>query len=482
MVPSGVAFGAEHRAGTVLNDIHSRLNETRVAEYHEPETAEAIAALIRRAADSGRAVSISGGRHSMGGQQFGAGTLHINLSRFSKVHGLDRDRGLVTVDSGIQWPELIDWLIREQAGDARPWGIRQKQTGADQLSIGGALSANIHGRGLTMKPIVGDVESFELLDANGSPVRCSRDENPELFRLAIGGYGLFGVITKVTLRLSPRTKLRRAVEIVALPDVTRLVRERIADGYLYGDFQFKTDERAEDFLKAGVFSFYQPVAVATPVPESQASLSGDAWKRLYQLAHQDKAQAFEAYSKYYLATDGQLYWSDLHQLSYYVTGEDAAIDRARSSRAPGSLMICEFYTPRERLEEFMTRLAGVLRREGADLIYGTVRFIERDDESFLAWAREPFACVVINLRVLHDARGIDDATRQFRAVTDEALAVGGSYFLTYHRWATKDQVLRAYPRFVEFLRSKLRHDPRERFQSEWYRHYKAMFADELRTE
>jgi FAD/FMN-containing dehydrogenase len=145
-------------------------------------------------------------------------------------------------------------------------------------------------------------------------------------------------------------------------------------------------------------------------------------------------------------------------------------------------MICEFYTPGERLEEFMTRLGRVLRREGGDLIYGTVRFIERDDETFLAWARESFACVVVNLRVLQDEQGIEDAKRQFRAVTDEALALGGSYFLTYHRWATKEQVLRAYPQFIEFLRAKLRHDPRERFQSEWYRHYKVMFAAELRTE
>lgn len=167
-------------------------------------------------------------------------------------------------------PELINWLIREQAGADCQSGIRQKQTGAAKLSIGGALSANIHGRGLTMKPMVGDVESFELLDADGNLVRCSREENPERFRLAIGGYRLFGVITKVTLRLAPRIRLRRSVEIIGLHDVTRHVRERIDAGFLYGDFQFKTDERADDFLKTGVFSFYQPVTVETPVAEQHA--------------------------------------------------------------------------------------------------------------------------------------------------------------------------------------------------------------------
>ena len=52
----------------------------------------------------------------------------------------------------------------------------------------------------------------------------------------------------------------------------------------------------------------------------------------------------------------------------------------------------------------------------------------------------------------------------------------GSYYLTYHRWARRDQVERCYPEMRAFLREKKRFDPRERFQSDWYRHYRAMFA------
>jgi hypothetical protein len=51
--------------------------------------------------------------------------------------------------------------------------------------------------------------------------------------------------------------------------------------------------------------------------------------------------------------------------------------------------------------------------------------------------------------------------------------------LTYHRWATREQVEAAYPQFVDFLRLKKKHDPDETFQSNWYRHYKQMFADKL---
>ena len=75
----------------------------------------------------------------------------------------------------------------------------QKQTGADRLSLAGALSCNAHGRGLTLGPISQQVESFDLMDHTGEIRRCSRSENSELFRLAIGGYGLFGVISRITL-------------------------------------------------------------------------------------------------------------------------------------------------------------------------------------------------------------------------------------------------------------------------------------------
>jgi FAD/FMN-containing dehydrogenase len=217
------------------------------------------------------------------------------------------------------------------------------------------------------------------------------------------------------------------------------------------------------------------VPVPVPDPPAQRELTIERWNELYELAHLDKARAFQLYADYYLSTNGQIYWSDTHQLSTYVQGLDELIDAAERARAPGSLMITELYVPRDRLPEFMARAAESIRATNANLIYGTVRYIERDDESFLAWAREPFACTVMNLRVTHDEVGIEAARRQFQALIDVALSLRGSYFLTYHRWARKDQVLEAYPQFPEFLRAKLRHDPGERFQSEWYRHYERMF-------
>ena len=182
--------------------------------------------------------------------------------------------GILEVEAGIEWPELIDGYLALQKGDPKAWGIAQKQTGADRLTIAGTIAANAHGRGLRMKPFVSDVESFVLVDATGTPHTCSRTENAELFRLVHGGYGLFGIVTSVKLRLVPRQKIERVVEIQTLDDLIVAFDKRISDGFLYGDFQFSIEPDSEDFLHKGVFSCYRPVPSDTPMPVSEKTADG----------------------------------------------------------------------------------------------------------------------------------------------------------------------------------------------------------------
>ena len=466
-------------AGTLVNDVHSQLNSTRVARVIPIDSVEALQAAVRRAAADRAGICIAGGRHAMGGQQFAAGATMLDMRPCSRVLRLDAATGIVEVESGIMWPALIEELVRRQRGSARPWGIAQKQTGADRLTLGGALAANVHGRGLTMKPIIGDVESFVLIDADGRPRTCSRRENADLFKLAIGGYGLFGPIASVRLRLMPRQKIRRAVEVRNIDDLPAAFEQRIADGFLFGDFQFSIDDTSDDFLRRGVFSCYQPVDPATAMPAAQKELADDDWQRLLLAAHAGKAEAFRQYSQYYLATNGQLYWSDTHQLGAYIDDYHKTLDTRMGAKDPATEMITEIYVPRLRLPDFMAEAAQAFRSNGVPIIYGTVRLIEKDDESVLAWAKQPYACIIFNLHVVHTPPGIERAAAAFRGLIQMAIARGGRYYLTYHRYASRTQVEACYPQLPGFLRSKKQHDPDERFQSEWYRFYRTMFADTL---
>lgn len=445
----------------IVDDVHSRLNATDVRAVVAPDSLSALRLVVARAQGP---LALCGGRHAMGGQQFCAGGTLVDTRRLDRVLAVDETCGTIEVEAGIQWPALVDALA------PTPWAIRQKQTGADDLAIGGAVSANVHGRGLALRPFVDDLERLVVVDATGEVRVCSRTENADLFALAVGGYGLVGAVYSATLRLERRRTLERVVELGDVDGLCEAFAARIAGGYTYGDFQFAVDPASRDFLRRGVFSCYRPVDDAEP-PEDRRALSAAQWRTLLQLAHTDKSRAFDLYARHYLATTGQLYLSDRHQLAQYAGGYHDEV-------GPGSEMISELYVPRERLADFMRAAAEHLRRLDANVVYGTIRLIERDDESFLAWAREPWACVIFNLHVEHTRAGIEFAAYAFRRLIDLALAEGGSFYLTYHRWATRAQLDAAHPRLGEFLERKLEWDPAERFQSEWYRHMKRLYAAE----
>lgn len=467
--------------GVLLNDLHSGLNPTRVRGVVRPDCLSALRRVLSMAEQDELPVSIVGARHAMGGQQFGEDTIAIDMRGLNRVLGLDAGRGIVELEAGITWPEVLAFLDGSRAhhGPAagpHGWAIAQKQTGADALTLGGAVAANVHGRGLTKAPIIEDLESLTLVDAAGQVVTCSRDENAELFGLVVGGYGLFGIVYSVRLRLVPRRKLQRVVRTIGVDALMGRFDERIAGGFQFGDFQFHIDDRSPEFLRRGVFSCYRPVDDDTPMPAEVPALREDDWMHLLSLAHVDKSRGFEVYSDHYARTDGAVYWSDAHQFTTYVDGYHEVIDHRCGCGRKRSEMISELYVPRAVLSRFLAAAAGDLRRSGASVIYGTVRLIERDAESFLAWAREPWACVIFNLCVEHSDEGLHQARRIFRQLIDRAIECGGSYYLTYHSFARRDQVEAAHPRVRAFLCAKRRLDPGLRFQSTWWRHYDRMFA------
>ena len=456
-----------------LNDIHSQLNETAMRRVVTPRTAADVQQAIRAVREEGGSISVAGGRHAMGGQQFLDGGVLLDASGLNRILELDAERGLARVEAGILWSDLVRGLRDIQRGQARRWSVVQKQTGADRLSIGGALAANGHGRGLTYKPIVQDVESFELVDASGAIRHCSRTENAELFSLAIGGYGLFGIIYAVTLRLMPAHRVRRVVEITCIARLETLFTQRIADGFTYGDFQYKTDETSPGFLRDGVMSCYVPVSddEAGEANPPLNLLSEQDWRGLLYLSHVDKARAFDEYAGFYMSTNGQTYDSDTFQLSQYIDDYHYELDRSLNAAVKSAETITELYVPLPSLADFMDAAARELRDRQANVIYGTIRLIEQDDETFLSWARQPYACIVFNLHVEHTEAGVAHTADTLRALIDLASERGGSYFLTYNKFATGEQLARCYPQFSEFLAKQREYDPEGVFSSDWVRAY-----------
>ncbi|MFA6044815.1 MAG: D-arabinono-1,4-lactone oxidase, partial [Phycisphaerales bacterium] len=258
-------------------------------------------------------------------------------------------------------------------------------------------------------------------------------------------------------------------------DAVPAAERRIAQGFLYGDFQFDIDPASPDFLTKGVFSGYGPVDGHLVPPATNAALSRDNWMDLLTLAHTDKPRAFTTYAQHYLATDGQLYYTDTHQLSEYLDDYHAEIDRRTAAPCKGSEIITELYVPPECLVEFLHAAARMLAARNAQVIYGTIRLIQPDTTTVMAWAKRRYACVIFNLHVDHTPEALARAADTFRSLIDLAAEREGSYYLTYHRFATPAQLERCYPRVSEFFGAKARFDPEGIFRSDWFKHYAPHF-------
>ncbi len=209
---SQLAFGAADDS-QVVNDIHSQLNRTRVDRILTPKNVKELRAAVLTAKSSKKPLSIAGGRHAMGGQQFGTDMILVDMTGLDQIVSFDPQRGLVEVQAGAFWPEFTTAYLQRQQGASRQWGFAQKQTGADNISVGGTLAANAHGRGLSMQPFVSNIESFTLVDAMATSFYAvvNRIRNFSVWRSA--GNGLFGVVASVTLRLVPRQKIERIADV-----------------------------------------------------------------------------------------------------------------------------------------------------------------------------------------------------------------------------------------------------------------------------
>jgi len=140
------------------------LNPTWVDRVVRPTSIVEIQSLVNESRRRNKVISVSGSRHAAGGQQFAENSTLLDMRRFNRVIGLDATSGILQVESGIEWPELVRGSLDLQ--EEHPvWGIRQKQGGADRMTLAGALSANAHGHCLGSPPIISDVEWIEIVTA-----------------------------------------------------------------------------------------------------------------------------------------------------------------------------------------------------------------------------------------------------------------------------------------------------------------------------
>jgi FAD/FMN-containing dehydrogenase len=160
-----------------------------------PRSAEEVAAAFAYAAAQGQTIGMRGAGCSYGDAALNSGQLLLECSRMNRVLAWDPTSGEITVEPGVTIAQL--WQLTLADGWWPP-----VVPGTMAVSVGGAAAGNIHGKNNWRDGAFGDaVERFELMLPSGQLIACDRGQNADLFSSAIGGFGLLGCFTSITLRM-----------------------------------------------------------------------------------------------------------------------------------------------------------------------------------------------------------------------------------------------------------------------------------------
>lgn len=447
-------------AGT---DDASHLNAKQPAEVvalpGDPVAAERqLVELVRRAAREGKKISISGAHHSMGAHTIYPGGIVLDMLAFNRMF-LDETRKILTVGAGARWADIIPFL--DQHGSA----VAIMQSNND-FSVGGSLSVNCHGWQNDSPPIASTVESFRLLQASGEVVRCSRTENRELFSLVLGGYGLFGVMLEVELRVVPNEFYEAEAHPVKPADYNRLYHELTSNNRDVGMAYGRISVAPSAFLEEAEITLLRRRPGSGPVTGTLAMLPASQLRRT--VFRSGAESSFGKNLRWWLEqrmgeTAGKLLSRNQimnEPSNTYATRDPAATD-----------ILHEYFIPAARLGEFIERIRPVLLRHKPDLLNITVRNVEPDKDTFLRYATEEVFGLVLLFNQRRDAAGEAAMQAVTRDLIDAALASGGRYYLPYRAHATEEQFLQSYPQAREFFAAKRRYDPAGIFENTFYLNY-----------
>lgn len=171
----------------------------RGVDVVHPADADGIAAALVRAGAAGRRVRPIGAGHSF--TAIGRpDDVQMVLDRHDRLVRID-DSGLVTVQSGMPLHRLNAELA------SRGWSLTNLGD-IDRQTVSGALSTGTHGTGARFGGLATQLRALELVLPDGSRLRCSPDEHPDVFAAARIGLGALGVLDTVTLQAEPAFALR----------------------------------------------------------------------------------------------------------------------------------------------------------------------------------------------------------------------------------------------------------------------------------
>jgi decaprenylphospho-beta-D-ribofuranose 2-oxidase len=446
-------------SANVVNDA-GRLNRTAVREVVQPTTEKEIRDAILRAAASGAKITIAGKRHSMGGQTLYPDAISIDMLRFNKIIALDEQNKILTVQSGATWNDIQQFL--------NPHGLAVLvMQGPNVFTVGGSISVNAHGWDMRHGPVGASVEWFRIVLADGSILRCSRQENSELFHFVIGGYGLFGVILDVGLRVTDNSAFTATMSELDYSQLPEFFENEIHSSP-------GTDLGEADLSIASGTLLREAIAITYKRDDASAKQTDP----LQNDQHIFRDRYFFDLSREY-DWGKSIRWIFQKKLEYPRSGDDrtrnnifrAPIERIRHYSASDTDVLQEYFIPPRNFVPFVDGLREIIKNLRVNLLNATVRVIEPNDDAFLNYSTQSRLAVVLYMNVKTSARGRVDSATATRQIIDLALKNNGAFYLPYVLDYDKPQLLSAYPMIDGFFAAKKKYDPTELFFNEFYSKY-----------
>jgi decaprenylphospho-beta-D-ribofuranose 2-oxidase len=193
-----------------------------------PRSAEEVAAAVT--APGPRGVIARGLGRSYGDPAQNAGGTVLDMTGLATIHSIDADTGRVVVDAGVS----LDTLMRR----ALPFGLwLPVLPGTRQVTIGGAIGADIHGKAHHAVGSFGNhVESLSLVTADGTLRELTPDgDESELFWATVGGMGLTGVVVRAVLKLHHVETAYFTVDTEQIDNLADLMERQTQDDELYAE-------------------------------------------------------------------------------------------------------------------------------------------------------------------------------------------------------------------------------------------------------
>ncbi len=444
-----------------INDA-SQLNLTKIdtiieVPNNKTEIENQLKNILKYAKENKLKISIAGARHSMGGHTIYPNGIVLNMLPYKQME-LDTTNNILTIGSGALWEDALKYLDKYGKSIA----IMQAFS---SFSIGGSISVNGHGWQKNLPPISASVISFNLLTENGEIINCSRQENQELFNLVIGGYGLFGVILDVKLKVVDNIALKYKYIRLSPDNYVSYFKKYITDNpnvnLVFGRLRISD----KHFLEEATLNFFEKVDTKIPVlqneknTESQrlvfrGSVNSEYGKRLrWDLeTSMNKVSKNEIYSRNELLND---------HVSIIENKDNSSTD-----------LLQEYFIPERNFIQFINDIKPILKNSKIDLLNITIRGVQQDNDSYLNYAREN----VFGFVLLFNQKKTDKQEEEMKILTnqlvDVALKNEGTFYLPYRLHINKEKMRKSYPNADKFFKLKLKYDPTELFNNKFYEHYK----------